>query len=129
MCNAIALHMCDTRADPPGGIPNLSRVQRVLMVTHTSYSVIVTYVEDCQQLIVQAVEPVKLTALVAGKIEVPILLDEYDFKLDDEFARRLGVAMLNLIALGQPNIEKYMNVTQQPIDELPGQSDTEDVGD
>ncbi|WP_167530950.1 hypothetical protein [Paraburkholderia agricolaris] len=41
--------------------------------------------------------------------------------------RRLGVAMLNLIALGQPNIERYMNVTQQPIDELPRQSDTEDI--
>jgi hypothetical protein len=99
------------------------------MVKHTPYSVIVTYVEDCQQLIVQAVEPAKLTTIVAGKLEMPILLDEYDFKLDDEFARRLGVAMLNLIALGQPNIEKYMNVTQQPIDELPGQSDTEDIDD
>jgi hypothetical protein len=99
------------------------------MVKHTPYSVIVTYVEDCQQLIVQAVEPAKLTTIVAEKLEMPILLDEYDFKLDDEFARRLGVAMLNLIALGQPNIEKYMNVTQQPIDELPGQSDTEDIDD
>ncbi|MFM0202825.1 hypothetical protein PQR53_23480 [Paraburkholderia fungorum] len=50
------------------------------MVKRTPYSVIVTYVEDCQPLIVEAVEPAKLTALVAGKLEMPILLDEYDFK-------------------------------------------------
>lgn len=41
---------------------------------------------------------------------------EGDFKLDDEFARRLGVAMLNLIGAGQPDIKQYMTVTQEPID-------------
>jgi hypothetical protein len=47
---------------------------------------------------------------------VPILLDDFDFRLDDEFARRLGVAMLNAIALGQPDIKQYMTVTQEPIE-------------
>ncbi|WP_407945275.1 hypothetical protein [Paraburkholderia antibiotica] len=47
---------------------------------------------------------------------MPILLDEHDFKIDDEFARRLGVAMLNVIALGQPDIRQYMSVTQDPVD-------------
>ncbi|MBW9108000.1 hypothetical protein [Paraburkholderia phenoliruptrix] len=87
------------------------------MVKHTPYAVIVTYAEDRQQLIVQAVDPATLASSVAGKLEMPILLKECDLKLDDEFARRLGVAMLNLIALGQPKIEQYMNVTQQPIDD------------
>ncbi|MFM0741965.1 hypothetical protein PQQ51_32455 [Paraburkholderia xenovorans] len=86
------------------------------MAMHTPYSLIVTYAEDRQQLIVQAVDPVKVTSIIAGKLEMPILLEAFDFRLDDEFARRLGVAMLNLIALGQPNIEQYMNVTQQPIE-------------
>jgi hypothetical protein len=85
------------------------------MVKHTPYSIIVTYAEDREQLIVQAVDPVNLAKIVAGKLEMPIVLDEFDFKLDDEFARRLGVAMLNLIALGQPKIEQYMSVTQQPV--------------
>lgn len=84
------------------------------MVKHTPYSIIVTYDGDREQLIVQAVDPAKLAKIVAGKLEMPIVLDEFNFKLDDEFARRLGVAMLNLIALGQPKIEQYMNVTQQP---------------
>jgi hypothetical protein len=86
------------------------------MIKHTPDSIIVTYAEDCQQLIVQAVEPAKLAKIVAGKLEMPIWLDEFDFRLDDAFARRLGATMLNLIALGQPEIKQYMTVTQDPID-------------
>jgi hypothetical protein len=85
------------------------------MATHPPYSVVLTYAEDREQFTVQTVDPARLAPLVAGKIEMPILLDEHDFKLDDEFARRLGVAMLNLIALGQPDIKQYMSVTQEPI--------------
>ena len=85
------------------------------MATHPPYSVVLTYAEDRQMMIVQAVDPAKLAPLVAGKLEMPILFDEFDFKLDDEFARRLGVAMLNLIALGQHEIMQYMTATQEPI--------------
>ncbi|WP_321843169.1 hypothetical protein [Paraburkholderia bannensis] len=85
------------------------------MAKHPPYSVVLTYAEDRQQLTVQTVEPSRLAPLVAGNIELPILLDDYEFKLDDEFARRLGVAMLNLIALGQPDIQQYISVTQEPI--------------
>ncbi|WP_322054142.1 hypothetical protein [Paraburkholderia bannensis] len=85
------------------------------MAKHPPYSVVLTYSEDRQQLTVQTVEPARLAPLVAGNIELPILLDDYEFKLDDEFARRLGVAMLNLIALGQPDIQQYISVTQEPI--------------
>ncbi|WP_321949513.1 hypothetical protein [Paraburkholderia sp. J10-1] len=84
------------------------------MAKHPPYSVVLTYSEDQHRFTVQTVDPAKLAPLVAGKIEMPILLDEHDFKLDDEFARRLGVAMLNLIALGQPEIKQYISVTQEP---------------
>lgn len=47
---------------------------------------------------------------------MPITLDEFDFKLDDVFARRLGAAMFSLIALGQPDIKQYMSMTYDPID-------------
>jgi hypothetical protein len=86
------------------------------MATHQRYSVVLTYAEDQQMFKVQTIDPARLAPLVAGKIEMPILLDEYDFNLDDEFARRLGVAMLNLIALGQPNIKPYISATQEPIE-------------
>ncbi|SAL64368.1 hypothetical protein AWB70_05971 [Caballeronia cordobensis] len=85
------------------------------MATHQPYSVALTYLEDQQMLSVRAIEPAKIAPLLTGKLELPILLDEFDFKLDDEFARRLGVAVLNLIALGQPDIKKYISATQATI--------------
>ena len=84
------------------------------MATHQPYSVVLTYIEEQQMLSVRAIEPAKVAPLLAGKLEMPILLDDFDFKLDDEFARRLGVAVLNLISLGQPDIKQYMSVTATP---------------
>ncbi|HYS63774.1 MAG TPA: hypothetical protein VEN30_08155 [Paraburkholderia sp.] len=86
------------------------------MANHPPYCVVLTYIEDRQEFALQAVDRVRPAPLVAGQFEVPILLDEHDFKLDDEFARGLGATMLNLIALGQPDIKQYMSVTQDPID-------------
>jgi len=82
-------------------------------------SVLLSYDEDSQRLNVQMVDPARLAPLLAKSFTVPILFDDFDFRLDDEFARRLGVAVLNAIALGQPDIKQYMTVTQQPIDRLP----------
>jgi hypothetical protein len=91
-------------------------MQRILMAKHPPYSVVLTYIEDRQEFAVQAIDRAKLAPVVAGTLEAPILLDEHNFRLDDEFTRRLGVAMLNAIALGQPEIKQYMTVTQEPIE-------------
>ncbi|MFP3568466.1 hypothetical protein [Paraburkholderia sp. SIMBA_030] len=85
------------------------------MAKHPPYSMVLTYNEDLQQLIVHTVDPSRLAPLVAGRMGV-VLADEHDFKLDDEFARQLGVGLLNTIALGQPDIKQYMTVTQDPVD-------------
>ncbi|MPW17695.1 hypothetical protein GCT13_12315 [Paraburkholderia sp. CNPSo 3157] len=85
------------------------------MAKHSPYSVVLTYLEDRQILTAHAIEPTTVAPLLVGKLEMPILLDEFEFRLDDEFARRLGVAMLNLIALGQPRIKQYMSVTPGPL--------------
>ncbi|QTD93398.1 hypothetical protein [Burkholderia anthina] len=90
------------------------------MAKHPPYAVVVMYDEDQQRLTVKAADPGKLAPQLQGVLEMPILLDEFDYRIDDEFARRLGAAMLNLIAAGQPGIEKYMSVTLEPI---PGSSD------
>jgi hypothetical protein len=79
-------------------------------------SVVITYDEDRQWLIVQSVSRARVAPVVAGELEVPVLLDEFDFRLDDEFIRRFGGGVLNLIALGQPEIKQYMTFTQHPID-------------
>ncbi|RFU45153.1 hypothetical protein [Paraburkholderia sp. DHOC27] len=87
------------------------------MASYHQRSVVVTYDEDSQQLILQLVDPAKLAPLLARTLKAPILLEEFDFKLDDEFVRRLGGGLLNLIALGQPEIKQYTTYTQHPIDE------------
>ena len=86
------------------------------MANHPPYSVGLTYLEDRQEFSLQAIDRAKLTSVVAGLLEIPVLLDEHKFNLDDAFARRLGAAMLALIALGQPAIEQYMNITKDPIE-------------
>jgi hypothetical protein len=85
------------------------------MAKHPPYSVVLSYDENLQQLIAYTIEPNMLTPLLAGRMGV-VLADEDDFKLDDEFARQLGVGMLNTIALGQPSIKHFMSVSEGPID-------------
>lgn len=89
------------------------------MTNYPPRSVVVTYDEDSQQLILQLADPARLASLLARTLKAPILLEEFEFNLDDEFVRRLGGGLLNLIALGQPEIKQYMTYTQQPIDEPP----------
>lgn len=79
-------------------------------------SVILDYDQNTERLNVRLIDRAELASLLTGLFTVPILLDDFDFKLDDEFARRLGVAMLNAIALDQPDIEKYISVTKNPIE-------------
>lgn len=85
-----------------------------MSTTHPAYSVVLTYEEHRDMLTVHAVPSADLKAPTSSRLEIPILVDEFSFTLDDEFARRLGVAMLNLLALGQPDIRQYMSVTPGP---------------
>jgi hypothetical protein len=85
-----------------------------MSTTHPAYSVVLTYEEHRDMLTVHAIASEDLKAEKSTRLEMPILLDEFNFTLDDEFARRLGIAMLNLIALGQPDIRQYMSVTAEP---------------
>ncbi|NPT55880.1 hypothetical protein [Paraburkholderia elongata] len=86
------------------------------MANHPPYSMVLTYTEDPKQLIMQAVNSARLAPVVRGIMEVPFFLDDEEFKFDDELARQLGVAMLNTIALGRPDIKQHLNVTPHPID-------------
>ena len=89
------------------------------MANHPPYSVVLTYTENPQQLTMQAVDASRLAPIVAGTREVPFFLDDDNFEFDDELARQLGVAMLNVIAAGRPSIKQCLYVTQHPIDESP----------
>ncbi|NPT39096.1 hypothetical protein [Paraburkholderia xenovorans] len=89
------------------------------MLKRPPYSMVVTYVENPQQLIMQIVESARVAPLLAECMEVPFFVDDDEFEFDDELARQLGVAMLNVIAEGRPEVKKRLNVTQHPIDESP----------
>jgi hypothetical protein len=84
-------------------------MQGILMVNHPPYTVVLTYSDEPRQLSIQAVDSALIAPLVAGKMAVP-------FFLDDEIARQLGVAMLNLIAAGRPEVKKHLKLTQHPIE-------------
>lgn len=86
------------------------------MIQFPPCSVVVTYDQDRQQLILQSVEKARMAPALKGAIEMPVLLDEFEFRLDDEFARRSGVGVLSLIALGHPDIKQYMTFTEAPAD-------------
>jgi len=58
----------------------------------------------------------RLASALKGALKMPILLDEFDFRLDDEFVRRFGGSVLGLLALGQPGIKQYMTFKEGPID-------------
>ncbi len=91
-----------------------------------SHPAVITYDEDTPQLGVQLVEPAKLGPAAAAAFKAPILLDDFDFKLDDEFARRFGASMLSLIALGQPGIKHFMSVRLYPLDSSGNRQVTDD---
>jgi len=85
------------------------------MAARPPHSIILSYAEDCQQLIVHTIDSDRLAPLIADKPEMPIPLDEFDFTLDDEFAQLFGGAMLGLIAFGRPGLKQYMSVSSWPV--------------
>jgi hypothetical protein len=70
--------------------------------------------------LVYPVEREKTQPIIAGALEISILFDESAaqvgdrYQLDDEFARRLGVAMLNLLALSYPELKQDIAASQAP---------------
>ncbi|CAB3797900.1 hypothetical protein LMG28614_04672 [Paraburkholderia ultramafica] len=84
------------------------------MANHPPYCVVLTYLEDRQEFALQTIDRAMLEPVMAGKFAVPIPLETQDFKIDDEFAHGLGATMLNMIALGQPDIKQYMTLTPPP---------------
>ncbi len=87
------------------------------MSTRPPKSVVVGYDAQNRELTFQTVEDSKLRSLLTGTV-YPILLDDFGGRIDDEFARRFGVAILNCLALFKPDLKSLMDVTEQPIDPI-----------
>jgi hypothetical protein len=85
----------------------------VLMATRAPYSVVLTNAEDRTMMTVHALDPAKLAPLVSGKLEMPILLDDFNFKLDGDFARRLGGMVLLTLASGSKFLKNHLSIRTQ----------------
>ncbi|EEA02731.1 conserved hypothetical protein [Burkholderia sp. H160] len=84
------------------------------MNTRPLKSIVVNFDAANRELTFQTVEDARLKPLLTGTV-YPILLDDFGGKIDDEFARRFGVAILNCLALYKPELKLLMSVTEQPI--------------
>jgi hypothetical protein len=88
---------------------------------HPKRSIIIDFSAEDARLLVYPVEREKTRPIIVDALEIPILFDESAakvgdrYQLDDEFARRLGVAKLNLLALSYPELKQDMTASQAPI--------------
>ena len=69
------------------------------------------YDADRQMLICNVVAEAQVVPLTKGKLEIPVLLEEFDHRVDDEFARRFGAAVLSVLAEYKPELKPYLQLT------------------
>ncbi|SAK60053.1 hypothetical protein AWB81_01927 [Caballeronia arationis] len=80
-------------------------------------SIAVYYDVDREEIIFQVIEDTKLLPLLTG-VAVPVCLADFEHRIDDEFARRFGVAILNSLAMFKPELKPFMSVAEQPMPPL-----------
>lgn len=76
--------------------------------------VVIAYDEDEQALQVCTVFRDSLEKRIEASMVVPWPLADEDFKLDDEFARKVGGLVFGLLAAHQPELKPYISVTPHP---------------
>ncbi|AME24197.1 hypothetical protein [Burkholderia sp. PAMC 26561] len=92
-----------------------------MALNHPKRSIVIDFSAEDARLLVYPVEREKTQSIIANALEIPILFDEAAsrvgdrYQLDDEFARRFGVAMLNLLALSYPDLKQDITASQAPI--------------
>jgi hypothetical protein len=76
--------------------------------------VVIAYDEDEQALKICTLYRDSLAKRLDAALVVPWPLEEVDFKLDDEFARKVGGVVFGLLAVHQPELKQYISVTPDP---------------
>lgn len=94
--------------------PLFKLLEGIVMNKRGPRCVLVTYDEEGQQIETCTVDREAVSALKERALVVPWPLEARSFTLDDEFARRLGGTVLLLLATTQPELKKYITVTQEP---------------
>ena len=76
--------------------------------------VVITYDENEQALQICTIHREPIARRIDSAMVVPWPLADEEFKLDDEFARKLGGLVFNLLATHQPELKPYITVTPDP---------------
>jgi hypothetical protein len=90
------------------------------MTTLKASSLVVSYSPDDETIKIQNMDAGAIDALNIKKLTFPIFLDELNYRLDDEFARRLGASLIAALVVSHPELKKYVFVTQAPIEGVGG---------
>jgi hypothetical protein len=76
--------------------------------------VVIAYDENEQALQICTVHREPIAHRIEQAMVVPWPLADEQFKLDDEFARKVGGLVFNLLAVHQPELKPYISVTPAP---------------
>lgn len=77
-------------------------------------SVVIAYNEDEQALQICTIDRASLAKQTESALVMPWPLQDENFKLDDEFARKIGGLVFGLLAAHQPDLKPYISVTPHP---------------
>lgn len=77
----------------------------------TPRCIVIAYDENTEALNVCTINREPLKKMIDAAMVVPWSLEDENFRLDDEFARKFGGLVLNLLAVHQPELKQYINVT------------------
>ncbi len=86
------------------------------MTTLKASSLVVSYSPDDETIKIQNMDAAAVEALNVKKLTFPIFWDELNYRLDDEFARRLGASLIAALVVSHPELKQYVFVTQAPIE-------------
>ncbi|TKC86951.1 hypothetical protein FAZ69_20230 [Trinickia terrae] len=76
--------------------------------------VVIAYDEEAQSLQICTMHRESLARRMDAAMVVPWPLADESFKLDDEFARKVGGLVFGLLAAHQPELKQYISVTPHP---------------
>ncbi len=76
--------------------------------------VVIAYDEHEQSLNICTLNRAALAKQMEAALVVPWPLQDENFQLDDEFARKIGGLIFGLLAAHQPDLKQHISVTPHP---------------
>jgi hypothetical protein len=76
--------------------------------------VVIAFDEDEQALQICTVQCEAIARHIESAMVMPWPLADENFKLDDEFAQKIGGLVFHLLAVHQPDLKPFIGVTRDP---------------